>query len=176
MVTSKPWNIMRVVEEVGDAIYPYDPDLRIEVDSGYPLIYVFSRLPSLRVFKLVIAEPPAYAERVVPVTYLFKGKLRGCEEAAEAIVEMVSAHVRGWQIGFSVEARPRGYYIIGCGAKRLTNIVAGMLRGMGFSVSRRERGFVRIEDTYHGVVLSAVAEGSDRVSFWRARRLGAWVG
>lgn len=172
LATSKPWNVRRAAEEVGDAIYPQDPGLRVEVDERYPLIYVFSRLHPMRVFRLVVAEPPAYVERAVPVTSLLHVKLNGCDEAVGYIVDAVLPLVEGWRTSFSVEVRPRGYHVTGCEAKQATNAVIEELRGRGLSVSRRGNGFVRVEDTYYGVVLSAVREGSDRIGFWRARRLG----
>lgn len=149
------------MEEIGDALYPLDTGVQVVVDKRFPLIYVYSMVEPWRAFRVVVSEPPAYVERVVPVEYLWGGdwldRLRG-EALSRGVVEL-------W-----VEVKPRGYFISG-NEKLVSRQAAEALREAGFRVSRRADVWVKVEDTAEGVVAAFMAAREDRVETWRRRRL-----
>ncbi len=161
VATTRPWRVERAVEELGDALYPLDAGVRVAVDKRFPLIYVYSVVEPWRAFRVVVSEPPAYVERVVPVEYLFGSDwlVRLREEALGRGVEEL------W-----VEVKPRGYFISG-DEKLASRRVAEALRDAGLRLSRRAALWVKVEDTVEGVVVAFMAAREDRVEYWRRRRL-----
>jgi len=160
--------VLRGVEELGDALYVKDPDVSVEAEHGYPLIYVFSpRLGPWEAFRAVVREPPAYIERLVPVEHLARDVDELVEFIARRAEEMgvrefwLELHGRGFGL-------PRGRR----GERDAVKEIVGALAGRGFRVVRRRgvRVFV-VEDTRYGIVAAGGSWGFDRIRFWREERL-----
>jgi len=67
IVTTLPGKEHLAIIEVGDAIFPHDPEVVI-VRAPYPhVVLVYSKLNSWNIYGLIIANPPASVNRVVPV-------------------------------------------------------------------------------------------------------------
>ncbi len=67
IITTLPGKEHLAIIEVGDAIFPHDPEVVI-VRAPYPhVILVYSRLSSWNIYGLIIANPPASVNRIVPV-------------------------------------------------------------------------------------------------------------
>lgn len=161
VATAKPWRVERALEELGDALYPHDSGVRVISDERYPLLYVYSFIEPWRAFRLVVSEPPAYVERIVPAEYLL-----GADWLERLMHE---ARRRGLGTVW-VEVKPRGYFVEG-DEKHVLRHVAGVLRKGGLAVSRRASVWIKVEDTVEGVMAAFMGAKEDRVEFWRRRRL-----
>ncbi len=166
VATTTPWGLRRAVEELGDAIYPRDPGVVIEADEeAGSVVYVLSILEPWAAFRLVVAEPPAYVERLVPAEHVLIPGQDWVDEVVEAIVPRLGCEREVW-----IEVKPRGYFVADnerAAAKRL----AEALRLRGVHARRRSRLVLKVEDTRYGIVVALLEGRIDRVSFWRERRL-----
>jgi hypothetical protein len=173
LATCKPWSVPRAIEELGDALYAYDRDVCIDVDEVYPLLYVYSSvLKPSKVFMLIVQEPPAYVERIIPVDMVYNTIIlnkRDIEVFAARLAEFVRA--KGVD-SVNVEARKRNYYIkTSHDNKSLTNLISNIIANNGIRVLRRSSNALRVEDSRHGIVIGLILEGSDRLRYWRLKRL-----
>ncbi len=166
VATGKPWSVQRGALELGDALYPRDPGVEVIVDEEYPVVYVFSgRLDAVHAFRLVVAEPPAYLERVVPVMAL----VSDVEAVLGAAVALGLAGAgRVW-----VEVHSRGFHLPRGreGERRVQRLLLERLAGSGVRVGRGDR-LVVVEDTRYGLAVAVLGWGEDRLRVWRMRRLG----
>ncbi len=173
LATCKPWSVPRAIEELGDALYAYDREVCIEVDEAYPLLYVYSSLlkPG-RVFALIVQEPPAYVERIIPVDMIYDTIISN-ENDIEVFATKVTEFVKAKGIdSVNLEAKKRNYYIkISRDNKSLTNLISKIIASKGIQVLRRSSNALRIEDSKHGIVIGLITGGSDRLRYWRLKRL-----
>jgi len=167
VATGKPWSVQRGALELGDALYTRDPGVEVVVEEGYPVVYVFSgRLEAVQSFRLVVAEPPAYLERVVPVMVLVPD-VDAVLEAVDALGltgsgrVWVEVHSRGFRL-------PRGRE----GERRVQRLLLERLARRGLRVGRGGR-LVVVEDTRYGLAVAVLGWGEDRLRVWRMRRLGS---
>jgi len=164
IATAKPWRLQRAEEELGDSIYTLDSEVRLEVDKFYPLIYVVSVVDSMKLFRIVVKEPPAYVERLVPVESL----VNNLDDA----VIFVKKKLAGLEVGaVNVEVKPRGYFLSGS-EKRIVKDFVDVLAEAGLVFRRKTQYAVKVEDTRYGIAVSVIRNGWDRISYWRRRRLG----
>ena len=171
MATAKPWNIARAVEELGDSIYPHDSEVAVIESRKYKsLIYIYSVIDVWRLFRLVVSEPPAYVERVVPVEKIIPG---GLDEVVGYVVSVIDKHNYNSNL-LNVEVKPRGMFIKG-DEKHVAASVAKLLAMQGVRVRRHADKVVKIEDTEYGIVVAFMDNGSDRLKYWRRRRLGVLI-
>ncbi len=169
LATTKPWNIVRAIEELGDSIYPHDSEVAVVESRRYKtLIYIYSVIDARRLFRLVVSEPPAYVERIVPVEKIIPG---GLGEAVEYVVSVIGKHSSN---SLNVEVKPRGIFIKG-DEKHVAASVAKLLAMQGIRVRRHADKVVKIEDTEYGIVVAFMDNGSDRLKYWRRRRLGVLI-
>ncbi|HIP65453.1 MAG TPA: hypothetical protein EYH08_02875 [Pyrodictium sp.] len=72
LVTASPKQLERAIEEIGSMLYPYDPQVNIEVCENVPRFIVVTSA-SLRDFYRELAyAPPAYVKRVIPIVCVAK--------------------------------------------------------------------------------------------------------
>ena len=177
IATTQKWNIELGAEEIGNALYPLDENILIELDSLYPLIYVFSeKLTPRKAFQAIIREPPAYLERLVPVDELVDDNIYCEHKNLELSLNLTSVLARILQglESVNVEAKPRKYHIVGkCSEKELNRLLTHFIsNAIGIRVLRRSAKTLKIEDTRYGIVLALIGNGWDRLSYWRKKRLG----
>ncbi|KSW11935.1 hypothetical protein CF15_03845 [Pyrodictium occultum] len=176
VATAKPWHLQPAEEEIGDALIRYDNNVTLEREEVAPLLYVFStRLSPFDAFKIVVREPPAYVERVVPAELIIGVKVevedkRGLRSLVEALVVLLEK--RGVD-SIRVEAKPRGFFLLGGDEKRWSREVGRLVSGMaGVRVLRKAPWSIKLEDTRYGVVAALMRNLWDRMRLWRYRRLG----
>ena len=166
VATTTPWGLRRAGEELGDALYPRDPRVIVEADErAGSAVYVLSTLEPWTAFRLVVAEPPAYVERLVPAEHVLTPEQDWVEEVVKAILLSLKREKEVW-----IEVKPRGYFVADnerTAARRL----AGALRLRGVHARRRSHLVLKVEDTRYGIVVALLEGRIDRVSFWRERRL-----
>ncbi|ABM80758.1 hypothetical protein [Hyperthermus butylicus] len=177
IATAKKWNLALGADEIGNALYPLDNEVLVELDKAYPIIYVFSgKLSSWRAFQAIVREPPAYLERLVPVEKLVNQRVHCDSEGVELPKELVDvlARILHSLEAVNVEAKPRKYYVTGkCSEKEFNRFLARFIaRQFDIHVLRRAARVLKFEDTRYGIVLALINNGWDRLSFWRTRRLG----
>ena len=171
------WNVDNAVEEIGNALYPEDSNVRIEIDSLYPLIYVFSgKLDPWTAFKIIVREPPAYVERLVPVEAIVSERVDCrsphnvcCTDTIRAIGLLAAAKGVGDDV--NVEVKPRRYFV-GCDDRTAVRLFSRALEEvLKLRIRRKAKYTVKVEDTLHGIVVALLRSGWDRLRFWRERRL-----
>jgi hypothetical protein len=180
LAIANKWHIEEAEEELGDALYRMDPTLYIERDPKYSLLYVFTNIPPARAFYLVINEPPAYIERLIPVQDLFKYKIivKNKNNILFNIdfLDILSKRFRiKCQGKCIIECRPRNMYILVSNTidrrtarKALEKKLASIL---DIQLDRRAEMSLVIEDTRYGIVAALLQRGRDRIRTWRERRL-----
>lgn len=166
IATTDPWSLERAVEEIGDALYPRDRDVCIIGDSKYPLVYVFTVLDAWETFRYLVREPPVFVKRAIPVELLLKPN--GIDDIISNILYVLNS--RGVE-AVGVEAKPRRYWI-NINEKRLNKIIIYRLKQHNIRNSRKSVYSLKVEDTLYGVVIALMKYGSDRMRYWRLRRLG----
>ena len=166
IATTDPWSLERAVEEIGDALYPRDRDVCIIGDSKYPLVYVFTALDAWETFRYLVREPPVFVKRAVPVELLLK-----TNSIDEIILNILNVLNDKGINTISVEVKPRRYWI-NINEKKLNKIIVYKLKQYNIRNSRKSVYSLKVEDTLYGVVIALMKYGSDRMRYWRLRRLG----
>jgi hypothetical protein len=179
LATAEPWRITYAEEELGNALYPYDEDIYIKVDDKYPLLYVFSsQLSPREAFQIVVREPPAYIERVVPVEAIVKGVIvcGSDEDAFREFASIIGSYVvrRVEERVVAIEVKARRYYVK-CSDREALHTIGRLLAVSGFRILRKAARTLKVEDTAYGIVVAVMPTGWDRVRFWREKRLGEAV-
>jgi hypothetical protein len=176
LATAKPWNIDYAEEELGNALYFYDENVKIERDKKYPLLYVFSsKLDPREAFQIIIREPPAYVERLVPVDKLVSYTLN-CTQSKDitrGFLYILSDYLKQKleKRIVHVEAKAR-YYYLRCKSKEITEMISSELKKLNYIITRRADKMLKIEDTAYGIVVTLMPTGWDRIRLWREKRLG----
>jgi len=168
VATARPRRLSRAQEELGDSVYLHDSTVEINIDERSPLLYVHSVLQPDRLFRIVVSEPPAYVERLVPVHFLASN--------IGEVVEWILDSIDVWSVGHAVnvEVKPRGYFLKGS-RKAAAKTIISMLSDRDVYARRKAGYTLKIEDTRYGIVVAFMRSGWDRMSFWRRRRLGVFV-
>ncbi len=174
------WHIREAEEEIGDSLYIYDRKcLELRLDPEYPLIYVYSCLESSKVFNYIIQEPPAYIERIVPVQIIYKQVIRLMNEDllhSGSVFDILRQFVRA-RCGESclVEAHPRNFYIVyrdKLTRRQAQKYVQKMIASyLGVRIDRKAKYSLILEDTRLGIIGAILLRGTDRIRYWRRRRL-----
>ncbi|HIQ23944.1 MAG TPA: hypothetical protein EYH50_02730 [Pyrodictium delaneyi] len=179
VATTEPWHLSAAAEEIGDALFKYDEDVEIKIDDRVPLLYVLSsRLSSTEAFRLVIREPPATVERVVPVEHIVDvhtslDDYLCLRRFMETLMPALEGRIEGKALG--LEVKPRGFFLVGGNEKKWNRALARFLSEIaGVRVLRKAPSVVKVEDTRYGVVVAVIRSKWDRIQMWRSRRLG-WI-
>lgn len=165
VAVTEPWRLSRAELELGDALYPEDPGVEVVRDPEYPLLYVYTVLDAMRAFRLVVLEPPAYVERLVPVQSL--------AESWEDVVASASQLLGGTRLVL-IEVHPRGFVLPreGMSKREASRLYARRLaERLGVRVSRHAPTALVVEDTREGAAMALLGRGEDRVELWRRRRM-----
>jgi len=165
LASSKHWLRERGSEEIGDALYIFDPHIQIEFDPNYPLLYVFSStLTPEKTFAILRREALAYIERIIPATLIVKDP-----EPKILAANITNLLKRKGINEINVEVRGRRYFIRE--REGISKAITRFIEEAGLRVRRKASNAVRIEDTMYGIVVGVIVGGSDRVQYWRARML-----
>jgi hypothetical protein len=177
---ANPWHLDEAEEELGDALFPYDKGcLAIKVDEFYPIIYVYSCLEPDKAFEYIIQEPPAYIERLIPVHLLIKQviRLNHIGTDLEKIIRGLASTIHGkCHDTCNIEVHPRNFYIY---YKDLMNkkkaqklLQRELAKLLNLHPKRDAEWSLILEDTADGIVVAVLPKRSDRLMYWRLRRLG----
>lgn len=177
VATAEPWHLSAAAEELGNALFKYDEDVEIRIEDCAPLLYVLSsRLSPTEAFRLVIREPPATVERIVPVEHIINVRVSldnhsHLRRFMETLLPALEGRIEGDALG--LEVKPRGFFLVGGNEKKWNSVLARLLsEAAGVRVLRKAPSVVKLEDTRYGVVVAVIKSRWDRVQVWRSRRLG----
>ncbi|BES82073.1 hypothetical protein [Pyrodictium abyssi] len=177
VATAEPWHLSAAAEELGNALFKYDEDVEIRIEDCAPLLYVLSsRLSPTEAFRLVIREPPATVERIVPVEHIINVRVSldshsHLRRFMETLIPALEGRIEGGALG--LEVKPRGFFLVGGNEKKWNRVLARLLsEAAGVRVLRKAPSVVKLEDTRYGVVVAVIRSKWDRVQVWRSRRLG----
>jgi len=177
IATTKPWQLPSAIEELGDALFRYDESVNVYADERVPLLYVFScKLEPMQAFKLVVREPPASIERVIPVEYLVKLTANiedssSVKHLIDVLYSLIRDRVKDDTIG--LEVKPRGFFMLGGDDKRWNNVLSNSLTALvGLRILRKSDYVLKLEDTRYGIAAAIMKSKWDRMQTWRKMRLG----
>lgn len=180
IATTSTKSVEKAALELGDILYEIDNSIDVRKDERYPLVYVFSSVDAMKLFRRLTQNPPAYSHRIVPAEHILEDVHVKTDKDVERLVYSIMSIYKSKlaeKSRFKLYGKPRRYYI-NIDEKHFNNILfasaKNALAELGYEarpVFRAARYELLIEDTKYGIVVAWLPANHSKASFWRTRRL-----
>ncbi len=153
IVTCSPGNMGLCEQEIGNILYPYDPDIRIRWTRHKGVLIVDTRLDPMEAFRKLRSGEYGFVRRIVPLQKIVDPAVESIIRAVEEILEYGLDKV-------CLRIRIRGIRGL---SSRVWNSVRELLTRRGIRVSRDAPKCIYIEGVDQIIGVSLLGNGEDRV-------------